>query len=431
VLVRVPVSLMQKEGTYYFVLRVWDNHAHLHKDHQVKPALEMNQIWSFKLEEVRIVVAKEPYQDGHSNTYPREENIIVKANPNVTPPYEQLYMYAVLKATIPGQGTFWFLGYHDNPAHTNYPKNAILDLNGDGQAETTVQLYRWKWGKLNFAWSYIDPDWQYHNNDKNGDNRADSPFENPWRKPNPGPSGADAWRWFNGETVGAGLKLGTTRYKVVVSSGRQIVRSPDETDTDDYGPKEIVRRVVSMYAFNTLYLRWCSTFLRVNTIYASVYQQVERYVGGDCADVAVVAYRKMGGRLSTYKDWWADALAKENDPELSTVNEPRAGDLVLIDIEETPDGTFDHTTIFAGNMNDPENDPENKLVSPKDRMMNTNFGYGYIPGTQMPTIVPPSEIGPNGYLFIWATYEHFPEHYLDPNHHRIRHLSRVTEHSHP
>ncbi|GBC99531.1 hypothetical protein HRbin17_02056 [bacterium HR17] len=38
----VPVSLMQKAGTYYFVLRVWDNHANLHKDHQVKPALEMN-----------------------------------------------------------------------------------------------------------------------------------------------------------------------------------------------------------------------------------------------------------------------------------------------------------------------------------------------------------------------------------------------------
>ncbi len=42
VLVPVPVSLMQKAGTYYFVLRVWDNHAHLHKDHQTKPALEMN-----------------------------------------------------------------------------------------------------------------------------------------------------------------------------------------------------------------------------------------------------------------------------------------------------------------------------------------------------------------------------------------------------
>jgi hypothetical protein len=27
---------------FYFVLRVWDNHAHFHKDHQVKPALEMN-----------------------------------------------------------------------------------------------------------------------------------------------------------------------------------------------------------------------------------------------------------------------------------------------------------------------------------------------------------------------------------------------------
>lgn len=45
VLVRVPVSFMQKAGTYRFVLRVWDNHAHLHKDHQVKPALEMNADW--------------------------------------------------------------------------------------------------------------------------------------------------------------------------------------------------------------------------------------------------------------------------------------------------------------------------------------------------------------------------------------------------
>jgi hypothetical protein len=45
VLVRVPVSLMQKAGTYRFVLRVWDNHAHLHKDHQVKPTLEINSEW--------------------------------------------------------------------------------------------------------------------------------------------------------------------------------------------------------------------------------------------------------------------------------------------------------------------------------------------------------------------------------------------------
>lgn len=45
VLVRVPVSLMEKAGTYYFVLQVWDNHAHLHKDHQVKPALKMNALW--------------------------------------------------------------------------------------------------------------------------------------------------------------------------------------------------------------------------------------------------------------------------------------------------------------------------------------------------------------------------------------------------
>jgi hypothetical protein len=40
VLVRLPASFMQKAGEYRFVIQVWDNHAHLHKDHQVKPALE-------------------------------------------------------------------------------------------------------------------------------------------------------------------------------------------------------------------------------------------------------------------------------------------------------------------------------------------------------------------------------------------------------
>jgi len=43
-LLPIPVSLMQKAGTYYFVLHFKDNHADKYKDHQVKPALEMNQI---------------------------------------------------------------------------------------------------------------------------------------------------------------------------------------------------------------------------------------------------------------------------------------------------------------------------------------------------------------------------------------------------
>ena len=42
VLVAVPVSLMEKSRTYYFVLHFLDNHPDKYKDHQVKPALEMN-----------------------------------------------------------------------------------------------------------------------------------------------------------------------------------------------------------------------------------------------------------------------------------------------------------------------------------------------------------------------------------------------------
>ena len=415
------------------MLHFKDDHADKYKGHQVKPALEVNQTWSFNCEDVRIIVTKQQYyEEGNASTYPREENIVVKADPNANPQYEPLYMYAVLKATISGQGTFWFLGHHNNPAHANYPKHAVLDLNGDGKAETTVPLYRWKWGNLNFSWSYTDPDWQSHNDDKNNDNQADWPHENPWTKVTFIQSGINLWQLLNGVRVNQGLKLGTRRYKVEVTCGTQVVRSPDENDTDGYGPKEMVRRVVSMYAFNTKYLRWCSTFLRINTIYASVYKQVDRYIGGDCADVAVIAYRKMkrgndeetsrNEGLSSHEDWWADALAKENDPELSTVNEPRAGDLVLIDIHNPPDGVFDHTTVFAGNMDDPLNDPNNTKVFPKDRMMNINFGTGV-------RIVPPSEYG--AYAFIWATYEHFPSHYLNPTNHRIRHLSGVTEYTHP
>jgi hypothetical protein len=55
VIVRVPVSFVQKSGSYHFVIRAWDNHAHLHKDHKVKPALEVNSdifVWKGKIKEI-------------------------------------------------------------------------------------------------------------------------------------------------------------------------------------------------------------------------------------------------------------------------------------------------------------------------------------------------------------------------------------------
>jgi hypothetical protein len=417
VLVKVPIALMDKAGEYRFVISAKDSHADREKGHRAKWALERNQRASFKLEEVRIVVSKQAYQENDPSTYPSDENIIVKADPSANPAYESLYMYAVVKATISRQGTFWFLGRHNVTAHNSFPKKARLG----GQ---TVTLYRWKWSTLTFTWHYIDPDWAYHSNDSDGDNILDH-FENPWTKITS--AGSAEWQLFDDARVSGGsatLKLGARRYKVKVQSGPKFVRSPDETDTDTYGPKEEVRRVCSMYAFDTDYLRWCSTFLRINTIYASHQTQVERYIGGDCCDVAVAAYRKMGGTLgSATHDWSADSLAKTtNESQISTVNEPKAGDLVFFDIQDPADGTFDHTTIFAGNMSDPDNDPANTKVSPKDRMMNTNFGH-------TATVIPPSDYGE--YAFIWATYEHFPSHYFRSANHRIRHLSGVTEHTHP
>ncbi|MFA0743060.1 MAG: hypothetical protein DFNUSKGM_003193 [Candidatus Fervidibacter sacchari] len=44
VIIPVPVRVMEKPGTYRFVLHFYDNYADSYKNHQVKPALEVNQM---------------------------------------------------------------------------------------------------------------------------------------------------------------------------------------------------------------------------------------------------------------------------------------------------------------------------------------------------------------------------------------------------
>ncbi len=62
-LVRVLESLRQKAGTYRFVLRAWDNHAHLHKDHQVKPVLELNAEWKIP----KLLLSWAPMRQGQGD----------------------------------------------------------------------------------------------------------------------------------------------------------------------------------------------------------------------------------------------------------------------------------------------------------------------------------------------------------------------------
>ncbi|MDW8028557.1 MAG: Ig-like domain-containing protein [Armatimonadota bacterium] len=105
VLVRVPVSLMQKAGTYYFVLRVWDNHAHLHKDHQVKPALELNS--SARIPEAHNYIDTDGYKDyytyfhaatvGYQKKLPDGSGYYAVAKPDADPTKA---MEAVKRATI-------------------------------------------------------------------------------------------------------------------------------------------------------------------------------------------------------------------------------------------------------------------------------------------------------------------------------------------
>jgi len=49
VIIPVPVSLMEKAGTYTFVLHFYDDYADSYRNHQVKAALEVNVTKSLKV----------------------------------------------------------------------------------------------------------------------------------------------------------------------------------------------------------------------------------------------------------------------------------------------------------------------------------------------------------------------------------------------
>ncbi|MCS7193263.1 MAG: hypothetical protein NZ937_09835, partial [Armatimonadetes bacterium] len=53
-IVKIPVKKMKKVGKYYFVVSFLDNHADTYKDHQVKPALELNAEWWIIPDKVRV-----------------------------------------------------------------------------------------------------------------------------------------------------------------------------------------------------------------------------------------------------------------------------------------------------------------------------------------------------------------------------------------
>lgn len=82
--------IAMKARRYHFVIRVWDNHAHLHKDHQVKPALEMNATWtrgrSIALVGIKFL-ALHNNQEFHFPLYTRHlpRNLRDRYRPNLCP----------------------------------------------------------------------------------------------------------------------------------------------------------------------------------------------------------------------------------------------------------------------------------------------------------------------------------------------------------
>jgi hypothetical protein len=99
---------MQKAGEYRFVIQAYDNHAHLHKDHQVKPALEINSEWhKWQITDVGF------YYDlnGNGNPYEDSEKLRWDGNdPSNPKPGE----FSILRQQ-PGGNVLYILAHVESP----------------------------------------------------------------------------------------------------------------------------------------------------------------------------------------------------------------------------------------------------------------------------------------------------------------------------
>jgi hypothetical protein len=135
VIIPVPVSLMEKAGTYRFVLHFYDDYADTYKNHQVKAALEVNTL----AEPLSFEVSTDPSgdsQEGHPGHQVGQRDTIK--------------FYVVIKATLirRGKPSFETIGFMLKRTKTGEVKRKtgylVNDPNDpDGPKDLGGGLKRW------------------------------------------------------------------------------------------------------------------------------------------------------------------------------------------------------------------------------------------------------------------------------------------------
>tara|TARA_B100000315_G_scaffold247644_1_gene276646 strand:- start:2703 stop:3806 length:1104 start_codon:yes stop_codon:yes gene_type:complete len=94
--------------------------------------------------------------------------------------------------------------------------------------------------------------------------------------------------------------LGTMRYKVEVRYNGKKISSPGKESTNSKGIEDKVHRI--SFRKDNSFVGWLTSYFNLPYIYASSGKnnkehQTEKYIGSDCADLIVGAYRKTGRNI--------------------------------------------------------------------------------------------------------------------------------------
>jgi hypothetical protein len=174
-------------------------------------------------------------------------------------------------------------------------KNICLN----GKKIDSTRIYSWEPNDISIKWFKIEPKESSYNNGRGNSFR--------WDKINYKETLIDSNKWVIEPDAHPTDKfkdindgLGTMRYKVkIFNNGRELF-TPGKESTDIQGIKKDVHRI--SFRKDNSFVGWLSSFFNLPYIYGSSgidseTHQSENYVGADCADLLVAAYRKSGKKI--------------------------------------------------------------------------------------------------------------------------------------
>lgn len=213
-------------------------------------------------------------------------------------------------------------------------------------------------GAITFSWQEVQPKYTDYSNKKTGQQwKYDTSHD--YREIATGGTG---WKY-----VVPLAKIGVSRWTVDAEVNGRTFGPPGKSKRrgppGDNGISDQVKRIVRKGNYSNAYLQWAGSFIGTAWTYAShMSQQVDKYIGTDCADLCIGAYRKAG--VGTYGNESANSIVGKArnaaNTDFSVVagldgkkladgvsrNLLKPGDLIVL--RKAGEAVFHHAVIYIG-----------------------------------------------------------------------------------